>query len=122
MNQSLLIAGIVCGFLLVCVLFESLLITAFHITRFARALLHAALVNSASLLMVYGVWPVISRMDIDEDKVFPLLPILLGIVILVEGLLLKILNRQQTWLRVGLVSVVMNVVSMAILYFFLTLL
>lgn len=122
MNQGLIISTIVGIFLVVCVLFESLIITAFRVNRFLPALLHAAIANVVSLLAIYFLWPFISKLDLDEDKVFPLLPLLMLVTLIVEALLLKLLNRQQRWLRIFLTSTVMNSVSFFVLYGLLTLL
>lgn len=122
MSQGLVISSIIGIFLVVCVLFESLIITAFKVNRFLPALLHAAIVNSCSVAAIYVLWPVISRMDVDEDKVFPLLPILILVTLLLEALLLKLLNRQQHWQRIFLTSTVMNIVSFTVLYGMLSLL
>lgn len=119
MNQSVVIAGIISIFLVVCVLFESVILTLFKIDRFSRSLCQATLVNVVSVVAIYFIWPFVSRLDVDEDKVFPLLPILLGVIIVVEALLLKALNRQQTWLRIFIAGAVMNTVSVAILYLLL---
>ena len=122
MSQSFVIGSIILIFLIVCVLFESLIITGFKINRFAPALLHAAVVNMASVAIVYVAWPLISRFDFDEDKVFPLLPLLMLMNIFAEALLLKLLNRKQWWSRIFLTSTVMNLVSFTVLYALLSLL
>ena|SRR5215217_5724799 len=122
MNQGFVISSIVGIFLIVCVLFESLIITAFKVKRFPRSLLQAAIVNIASVVVIYFIWPLISRMDIDEDKVFPLLPLLLVITLVIEASILKLLNRQQRWARIFITSIVMNSVSFAVLFGLLSLL
>jgi hypothetical protein len=122
MNESLLIGSIAGVFLIVCVLFESVVITFFKITPFGRALWNAAVANALSLGVVYLIWPLFSRMNIDEDKVFPLLPILWTATVVTEALVLKFLNRTQPWRRVFITSAVMNSASYAILYLILSLL
>jgi hypothetical protein len=61
-------------------------------------------------------------LDVDEDKVFPLLPILLITTIVVEGALLKVLNFGQPLSRIFLAIFVTNVASFAIFYGILLLL
>jgi hypothetical protein len=116
MNESLLIGSIAGVFLVVCVLFESVVIAFFKIAPFGRALWQAALANALSLGVIYLIWPLFSRMNIDEDKVFPLLPLLLITTVTTEALVLKIANRAQPWHRVFLTSAVMNSFSFAVLY------
>ena len=122
MNEGAVVSSIVGIFLVVCILFESIVITAFGVVPFKRALLQAAIMNVASLLVVYALWPIISRMDIDEDKLFLLLPLLFVATLVIEGLLLKLLNRAQHVLRILGTVVLMNGVSFVVLYGLLLLL
>jgi hypothetical protein len=85
MNESLVIGSLAGVFILVCVLFQGFLISHFHINRFATVLLHAAIFNIGSLAVLYIIWPLIARLDVDEDNVFPVLPILLITTTVVEG-------------------------------------
>ncbi len=121
MNETLLIGSLVCLFFVVCILFEAVVIKLFRLNRFGRAIASAALVNIASIAVMYMVWPLISRMDIDEDKVFPLLPLLFITAILVEGLFLWLLNRKVEAKKLFLIAAVMNTVSFGMLYLLLTL-
>jgi hypothetical protein len=116
MNESLVIGSLAGVFILVCVLFQGFLISHFHINRFATVLLHAAIFNIGLLAVLYIIWPLIARLDVDEDKVFPLLPILLITTIVVEGVFLKVLNFRQPWSRIFLASSVTNVPSFVIFY------
>jgi energy-converting hydrogenase Eha subunit A len=68
------------------------------------------------------VWPLFSRMNIDEDKVFPLLPLLWIATVVTEALVLKFVNREQPWRRVFVTSAAMNTASFAVLYLILSLL
>jgi hypothetical protein len=122
MNEGAFIFSMIGLFLLVCVLCESFIITAFKIARFGRALLHSFVVNVASVGVVYVMWPLFRQMNFDEGKAFPLLPILVVSTIVVEALLLKALNRPQLWVRIFLTSAVMNAVSFGILFLLLSLL
>jgi hypothetical protein len=122
MNESLLIGSIAGVFLIVCVLFESIMIVFFKIASFTRALWQAALANALSLGVIYLMWPLFSRMNIDEDKVFPLLPLLWIATVVTEALVLKFVNRAQPWRRVFLSSAAMNSASFAVLYLILSLL
>jgi hypothetical protein len=122
MNEGAFIFSVIGLFLVVCVLIESFIITAFKMIPFRRALLHSLIVNAASVGVVYVIWPVFRQMNFDEGKAFPLLPILVISTIVVEALLLKALNRPQRWSRIFLASGVMNAVSFAILFLLLSLL
>jgi hypothetical protein len=122
MNEGAFILSVIGLFLVVCVLFESFIITAFKITRFSRAVLHSFAINAASVGMVYLMWPIFRRMNFDEGKAFPVLPILVVSTIVIEALLLKALNLPQRWARIFLTSAVMNTVSFGILFLLLSLL
>jgi hypothetical protein len=121
MNETLLIGSIVGSFLVVCILCEAVVIALFRLNRFARAIASAALVNAITIAVMFVVWPLVSSMDIDEDKVFPLLPILFFTAILVEGTVLWLLNRTVSAKKIFLVSAVMNTVSFGALYLILSL-
>jgi hypothetical protein len=122
MNESLLIGSIAGVFFIICVLFESVAIVFFNFAPLGRALWQAAQANVLSLGVIYLVWPLFSRMNIDEDKVFPLLPLLWIATVVTEALVLKFVNRSQPWRRVFLTSAAMNSASFAVLYLILSLL
>lgn len=122
MNEGLFYGGVIGVFLIVCVLVETFVIKAYKIARFMRALLQSLAVNSVSAGLVYLLWPLVRRMNFDEGKAFPLLPILVIGTMLSEALLLKLLNRQQPWKRVLVTAAVMNAVSFFILFLLLSLL
>lgn len=112
----MLIVVLVLAYIVVFIVLEALVLALFRINGFGKSLWQSAVVNLASLAMVYLVWPLISSMDIDEDKVFPLLPILFLMNLLTEGTLLLLLNKRASWRRVMLAVAVMNAVSYACLY------
>jgi hypothetical protein len=116
MNETMLIATVVLVYMVVCILFEAIVIRLFRIMVFGRALWQSAVVNLVTLGMIYMMWPIVSSMDIDEDKVFPLLPILFLVTLLTESVLLMLLNKNQPWKRIMLATAVMNVVSYGSLY------
>ncbi len=122
MNEILMIAIIVAVFLIVCVLLEAGTITAFKLALFRRAVLQSLLANCVSVTVIYFCWPLLSRMNIDEGSLFPLLPLLWGSVTVVEAMILMLLNKKQPVLRVLLTSAVMNASSFATLYIIFSLL
>ena len=122
MNETMLIATVVLVYIVVCILFEAIVIMLLRINIFGRALWQSVVVNLASLVLIYMMWPIVSSMDIDEDKVFPLLPILFLVTLLTESVLLMPLNKNQSWKRIMLATAVMNGVSFGSLYVILAVL
>jgi hypothetical protein len=98
------------------VLVETLVVYFMKVRHFAKALLHTTLVNIASVLFIVLAWPIVNSLDIDEDKLFPMLPILFFASIIIEGLLLKTLNKQQSGKRLFIASLLMNTASFGMLY------
>lgn len=117
-----MLSSILSIIIIVCVLTESVLITAFGLRPFPKAILQAVVANLLSVLLVYMIWPVMARLNVDEGKLFPLLPILIVSTIISETLILKLFNRTARWSRVLLISCVMNLVSFIVLYGLLQLL
>ena len=122
MQETALYGTLILVFTIVCILFESIVIYIFKITQFVKALGQSTLVNLVTLGMIYLLWPLLSRLDIGADKVFPFVPILFGATFLVEGILLKLLNRHQTTKRIAITALVMNLVSFGSLFMILSIL
>lgn len=122
MQETALYGTLILVFTIVCILFESIVILILKIATFGRALWQSALVNLVTLGVVYGLWPLLSRMDVGADKVFPFVPILFGAAFIVEALLLKLLNKHQPIKRIALAALAMNLVSFGTLFMILSIL
>ena len=109
--ETAFIGTLILIFIVVFVLFESIVIYLFKIAGFSRALWQSAVVNAVTLLLLIAFWPLLNQLNINEDKVFPFVPLLFGATVIIEGLLLKLFNNSQAVKPILLAVVVMNAVS-----------
>lgn len=119
MDQTMMIGIVLFVFIMVCILFEAIIITLFKINRFSKSVMHSGVINIISLLVIYFIWPLLSDININESKLFPLLPLLWFVTVVVEGLLLLFLNQKQNWKKLFAAAAVMNFVSFLIIYLLL---
>lgn len=119
MDQTMMIGIVLFVFIMVCILFEAIIITLFKINRFSKSVMHSGVINIISLLVIYFIWPLLSDININESKLFPLLPLLWFVTVVVEGLLLLFLNQQINWKKIFAAAAVMNFVSFLIIYLLL---
>lgn len=118
-HTLLLVAVPLLLFMVVCILFEGIIIGLYRFNGYGRSIGQSALINCASLAVVYLVWPLLAALDVDADRFFPLFPLLWLTTVLLEGLLLKLMNRNRPWRRILTVSAVMNATSYGVLYLML---
>ena len=121
MNEFVLPALIAGAFLLLSCFLEAMVLYFFRISRLGRSFVTALLLNIFSILTLYLLWPLTTRMGIDTARWFPLFPMLWLVSVLVEFMLLRFLARHQTWTKRVLVVVVMNILSFLFLYLALSL-
>jgi hypothetical protein len=116
MNETLLIASLLLAFFVVCIFFESIVLALLGIAGWLRSLGQAAIVNACTIILLFVLWPLLSRLNVDEDRVFPMLPILFLSSVALEAVVLKRLNRQHSWKHILMAAALMNVVSYGMLY------
>lgn len=110
-------------FLFVWGLVEGFIIWLFKINKFWRSIWHAMLVNLASVVVGFIIMNTTNNtafenyIEIDEGTgYFSGWAIYWAVSVLVEGLLLKALNRSDSWGKVFGASIVMNILTYIIMY------
>lgn len=110
-------------FLLVWGLVEGFIINLFRINRFWKSVWHAIIVNLISLVVGFVLIGVAEQMDWDQytelkasTQLLPAWIVFWAVSVVVEGLVLKALNRSKSWGTIFTASLVMNIVSYVILF------
>jgi len=103
-------------------LIEGTIINLFHITAFWRSILHAAIINIASLIFGVVFLTIISQLDLEtpdgvfDSKSLSFWGLSLLLTIVIEALLLKALNQSALWRKIFIASIVMNIVTYTGMY------
>jgi hypothetical protein len=104
-------------------LVEGFIINLFRINRFWKSVWHAIIVNIVSLIIGFVMIGVANKMGLQDytelEATMKLLPtwiVFLLVSILVEGLVLKALNRSKSWSTIFSASLVMNLLTYIILF------
>ena len=102
---------------------EGLVIFLFKINRFWRSVGHATIVKVASLIAGFGVFALLKQSQwVDKAELtsspesYTLWAGLFLLTVIIEGLLLKALNRSRPMGRVFLASIVMNLITYIIIF------
>ena len=110
-------------FLFVWGLVEGFVIYLFKINKFWRSIWHAMLINLASVVVGFIIMnttngtAVEQYLEIDEGPDYLSGWAIYWVVsVLVEGLLLKALNRNDSWGKIFGASLVMNIITYIIMY------
>ena len=102
------------------ILIEAIVMLFFKLNRFAKTLGDSAIVNIASILIIFLVIGILADMEVGTIDVAPILTAagLYLLTVLGESLVLKLLNRNLPWLRIVAASAIMNLLTFILLYFY----
>ncbi|MBS1921138.1 MAG: hypothetical protein JST17_12875 [Bacteroidetes bacterium] len=114
---AFLYVGILIIFMVVTILIEGVVLILFKIEKAGKAFLYSLIVNLASLGMGYITLPLIRQIGSDYTNSGQVIRwiIVFAITVLVEGFLLILLTKKKPHEKVWLATVVMNLLSYAIL-------
>ena len=107
------------AFMIVVVAVETAIMMAFRLGFFGRLFLHSLLINTVTLIIGYGMTTFFDDLESPELPVWKRLGLFFLVTILLEGVLLGLLNKKISRRRLWLAVLVMNIVSYAILYYWL---
>lgn len=104
-------------------LIEGFIINLFGINRFWKSVWHAIVVNLVSLVIGFVMIGLADKLGMDQytevkasAELLPMWLAFWAVSVLVEGLVLKAMNRSKTWSKIFSASVVMNILSYIIMY------
>ena len=104
------------AFMVVCGLLEGLIIYIFKIRKYWTAVGHALLVNIVSLMAGFLVLPFFNNYDNDRVALIKFLSITFIVTVIIEGILLKVLNKKIFWKSIFAAAIIMNLLTYIILY------
>jgi hypothetical protein len=113
----LLLIGPLVIFMFCIVLAEAMIMYLMKMNRFLKCVGDSILANLGSLLIGVLLFFIGGRTDI-ELSFWAVFAGLYVITVVSEAIFLKWLNKEQSWKRVFTISIVMNIASYLILYFF----
>lgn len=107
-------------FLTITILLEGVVLILFKIEKAGKAFLYSLIVNLASLGVGYITLPLIRQAGNEFTKSGQILHwvIVFALTVLVEGFLLLLLTKKKPKEKVWLATIVMNLLSYAILFLF----
>jgi hypothetical protein len=113
----LLLIGPLVIFMFCIVLVEAVIMFFMKMNRFLKCVGDSILANLGSLLIGVLLFFIGGRTEI-ELSFWVIFAGLYVITVVSEAIFLKWLNKEQSWKRVFIISVIMNMASYLILYFF----
>ena len=106
--------------LVLIILIEAIVMLLFKLNRFAKSLGDSAIVNIASVLIIFLVTGILADIEVGAIDA-PLILTGAGLYLLTflgESLVLKLLNKNIRWRRIISASAVMNLLTYILLYFY----
>jgi hypothetical protein len=100
---------------------EAIVMKLLNFNRFGKSLADSVIVNIVSLLLGFLLIGVLADLKVGQIEI-PLYFTFMGIylvTLLVEGIVLKVLNRIRSWHKIFTVSAIMNLFSWALLYIYI---
>lgn len=114
-------AGLLLGFLilfmLIAILIEGGTMAVMKYNKIGKSMLDALIVNIVSLCLGYAIIEIFGSLDLTESYTLDFL-ILYFATVAIEFAALYLLNRSKPLLKTLTVTLVMNVLTYAMLYFF----
>jgi hypothetical protein len=107
--------------LVISILIESIVMKLLKFSRFGKSLADSVIVNIVSLLLGFLLVGVLADLKVGQIEI-PLYFTFMGIylvTLLIEGIVLKLLNKIRSWRKVFTVSAIMNLCSWVLLYIYL---
>ena len=104
------------------ILIEAIIMFIFKLNRFPKSFGDSAIVNIASVLIIFLVIGILADIKVGTID-SPLILTAAGLYLLTflgESLVLKLLNRNLSWRRILPASALMNLLTYILLYFFYT--
>jgi hypothetical protein len=108
-------------FMVVCGLVEGLVLFLFKAGNYGQTLGIALVANLVSLVLGFIIWNALPT-DPDVESLSEVLlsyALLWAISVVSEALIIKLMKRSLPWRRIWTASIVMNLVTYIILYFFI---
>ena len=103
------------------ILIEAIVMQLLKFNRFGKSIADSVIVNIISLLLGFVLVGVLAGLKVGQIEI-PLYLTFMGlylVTLLIEGIVLKLINKLRPWRKVFTVSGIMNLFSWALLYLYL---
>ena len=107
--------------LVISIFLEAIVMQVLKFNKFGKSLADSAVVNIVSLLLGFLLVGVLADLEVGQIEI-PLYFTFMGIylvTLLIEGIVLKLLNKIRSWRKVFTVSAMMNLFSWVLLYIYI---
>lgn len=106
--------------LVMSIFIEAIAMLLLKFNRFGKSLGDSAIVNIVSLLLAFLLLGILADLKVGQIDI-PLYLTFIGlyfVTLLVEGVVLKLLNKIKSWLSIFTISAIMNLFSYVLLYIY----